>query len=188
VCPDGDSGTSWLGRIAGAVSDWWTRALGDRAVRVASADGRREERAGEEWWEEPTRPEETEPWAGPPGWGDEWARQEWAENVRAAIEESIAQRTEQRERLVDWLRDLSESVRDVEINGRNERRIREWIDGVIRSVEEAGRTARAHDEERLQRWMDGMIGRLGGDRLDPDARLELRRELIRAAQELRRLE
>ena len=190
VCPDARPGPSLIDRIGsgigGRIAGWWDGFLGERPVRVASSDerGRRDEADESEVW----RSQERDEWNGPPMWPGGGRNGEWAEDLRDAVQENLERRSDERERVVDWLRQLAETVEDADIEPRDARRIQGWIEGVIRSVEQAERSARRPDDRDVGRWMDGMIDRLGGEQLRPEQRRELQRELRRAARELHSLE
>ncbi len=180
VCPDVRSGPSWVDRVAGRLGEWWNGFLGDRPVEVADRnhDGESQQSGrGNEDDRNDRRP------PAPPV-REDWPTGDWTVNLRDALEESVRQRTEDRERVLEWLQDLSDAVDDIDLRDRDARRIQTWIDGIKRSVEQADRASRRQDPEALQRWMDGMIDRMGGQNLDPDTRRQLRRELMRAAQNL----
>lgn len=170
VCPDARPGPSLLDRIAGRLGSWWDGFFGDRPVHVASSDEEehRDNRDRDDW--------------------NDRRSNRWTDDIVEALEETIERRSEERDRLVQWLEDLSDAVDDVEIRPRDARRIQGWIDGAIRSIEQLERAARQRDERNIERWMEGVIDRLGGDNLRPGQRRELERDLLQAARELDILE
>ncbi|MGD8278717.1 MAG: penicillin-binding transpeptidase domain-containing protein, partial [Gemmatimonadota bacterium] len=176
VCPDARPGPSWVDRIASRLGEWWSGFLGDRPVQVASSDEDRDRRGSVDGsdgdWNR----------RAPAGVRGDWPTGDWTGGLRDALEESMRQRAADRERVLEWLEDLSDAVDDIDLRDRDARRIQSWIDGIMRSVEQADRAARRQNSADVQGWMDDMIDRIGGQNLAPDQRRQLRRELMRAAE------